>query len=181
MTPNDKEPEEGRFTRHSRAVKRLAREPSYAFSLLHNWLIALWATKGGGFYGLGYVVTLVTLETVSFEQDAVKGASSLGGAESFIASQAIQYVTRFGVDSIMNGIRAAVWPAYLFDWLGPPGIVAFVAGGMVFERVVRPLVEARFPELAAARAARIKAKQEKRDRKRAARSVQTSTKDDARG
>ena len=170
VTPNENEkPQEGRFVQHSRVVKRLAREPSYVFPLLHNWLIALWATRGGGFYGLGYVVTLVTLESVSFEQDAVKGASSLSGAESFIASQAIQYVTRFGVDSIMNGIRAAVWPVYLFDWLGPPGILVFVAGGMVFERAVRPIVEARFPELAAARAARVKAKHEKRDRKRAAR------------
>jgi len=41
-----------------------------------DWLIALWATKGGGFYGLGYVATLITLETVSFEQDAAKAASS---------------------------------------------------------------------------------------------------------
>jgi hypothetical protein len=185
VTPNEKDkPEEGRFVRHTRVVKRLAREPRFAFPLLRDWFLGLWATRGGGFYGLGYVVTLVTLESISFEQDAVKGASSLSRAESFIASQAIQYITKFGVDSIMNGIRAAVWPAYLFDWLGPPGILVFVAGGMVFERVVRPAVEARFPELAAARAARVKAKQEKRDRKRAARAerpVETSTNDDARG
>lgn len=169
--PLDEEvkPQERRFVRHSRVVKRLAREPTFAFPLVRNWLLALWATKGGGFYGLGYVVTLVTLEAISFEQDAVQGASSLSGAEGFVVSQAFQYVTRFGVDSIMNGVRAAVWPAYLFDWLGPPGIAAFVVGGMVFERVVRPVVEARFPELAAARAARMKAKQEKRDRKRATR------------
>ena len=170
MTPNEKEkPEEKRFVRHARMVKRLAREPRHAFPLLRDWLIALWATKGGGFYGLGYVATLITLEAISFEQDAAKGASSLSGAESFVASQAIQYIFRFSEGSIMNAIRAAVWPVYLFDWLGPPGIVAFIAGGMVFERVVRPYVESRFPELAAARLQRLQKRREKRDRKRALR------------
>jgi len=168
--PDEKEkPQETRFVRHSRIVKRLAREPRFAFPLLRDWLIALWATKGGGFYGLGYVATLITLETVSFEQDAAKAASSISGAESFVASQAIQYLSRFGVDSLMNTLRAVVWPAYLFDWLGAPGVVAFVLGAIVFERVVRPYVEAQFPELAAARRERLQKKQEKRDRKRAAR------------
>jgi hypothetical protein len=167
--PDEKEKLQERFVRHSRIAKRLAREPRVAFPMLRDWLIALWATKGGGFYGLGYVATLLTLEAISFEQDAAKAASSVSGVESFVISQAIQYVTRVGVDSIMNTIRAVVWPAYLFDWLGVPGVVAFVAGAIVFERVVRPYVETRFPELAAARRERLQKKQEKRDRKRAAR------------
>jgi hypothetical protein len=167
--PDEKEKLQERFVRHSRIARRVARKPSVAFPLLRDWLIALWATKGGGFYGLGYVATLVTLETISFEQDATKAASSVSGVESFVVSQAIQYITRFGVDSIMNTIRAVVWPAYLFDWLRLPGVIAFVAGAMAFERVVRPYVEARFPELAAARRERLQKKQEKRDRKRAAR------------
>jgi len=168
--PDEKEKlQERRLVRHSRIVKRLAREPSFAFPLLRDWLIALWATKGGGFYGLGYDATLVTLETISFEQDAANAASSISGAESFVASQAIQYLSGFGVDSIMNTIRALAWPAYLFDWLGLPGVVAFVAGGIAFERVIRPYVESRFPELAAARLQRLQKRQEKRDRRRAAR------------
>jgi hypothetical protein len=69
----------------------------------------------------------------------------------------------------MNTIRAAAWPAYLFDWLGPPGIVAFFVAGAVFERIARPAVEARVPELAAARAQRLRAREEKRERKRATR------------
>jgi len=166
-------PKEGRFVRHSHTVKRLAREPKYGGTLVRDWLVALWATKGGGFYGLGYVVTLVTLEALSLEQDAAKGASSFAGAESFFASQAIQYISGFGVDSIMNTIRAAAWPAYLFDWLGPPGIVAFFVAGAIFERVVRPAVEARLPELAAARVQRLKAREEKRERKRAKRAAKT--------
>lgn len=175
MTSNmNEKPTEGRFVRHFGIVRRLAREPRYAFPLLRNWLVALWATKGGGFYGLGYVVTLVALEIFSLEQDVTRGASSVSGAESFIAAQAIQYVAGFGVDSILNGIRAVLWPFYLFKWLGLPGVVAFVAGGAVFERVVRPSVEAWFPELAAARVQRLQAKQEKRERKRAARAKRTA-------
>ena len=170
MTSEVKEkPKEGRFVRHSRVVKRLAREPKYAGTLVRDWLVALWATKGGGFYGLGYVVTLVILEALSLEQDAVQGATSVAGAESFVASQAIQYISGFGIDSLMNTIRAVAWPAYLFDWLGPPGIVAFFVAGAVFERIARPAVEARVPELAAARAQRLRAREEKRERKRATR------------
>jgi hypothetical protein len=179
----NEKPAEGRFVRHFRIAGRLVREPGFAVPLLRNWLVALWATKGGGFYGLGYVVTLVTLEIFSLEQDVTRGASSFSGATSFIAAQTIQYVAGFGVDSLLNTIWAVLWPFYLFKWLGLPGVVAFVAGGAVFERVVRPSVEARFPELAAARVQRMQAKREKRESKRAARAkrpVQTSTEDDAR-
>ena len=140
------------------------REPRFAGPLLRDWLVALWATKGGGFYGLGYVGTLLTLEVFSLEQDVVTKDTS-----SFLTSQAIQYVAGFGADSLMNTIRATVWPAFLFDWLGLPGIAAFLIGGAAFERFVRPRVEARLPDLAAARTARIATREQRRERKRGAR------------
>lgn len=156
-------PKEGRFVRHSRVMRRLASEPSFAVPLLRGWFVTLWATKGGGFYGLGYIVTLIALEVVSAQQ----GIGS--GATSYVAGQAIQYVVGFGIDSIFNTVRAFVWPFYLFQWLGLPGIAVFVGGGIVFERFVRPSVEGWFPELAAAREKKLQAKQAKRERKLAAR------------
>jgi hypothetical protein len=158
---SNEKPREWRIVRHSRILKRLAREPSLAGPLLRDWLVALWATKGGGFYGLGYVVTLVALEIFSLERDVTTNSAS-----TFVASQAIQYLAGFGVDSILNTVRAAVWPFYLFKWLGPPGFMAFLVGVILFERLVRPAVEARLPELAAARAKRLENKQRRRERKR---------------
>jgi hypothetical protein len=156
-------PKQGRFARHFQEAKRLSREPTYAFPLLRRWLIALWATRGGGFYGLGYVVTFVVLEVISLEQGVLSGSSS------FIAAQAVQYVIGFSIDSIGNTIRAAIWPVFLIDWLGPLGILLFFAGGFVFERAVRPSVEAWLPDLKEAREQRVRAKQEKRERRRAKR------------
>jgi hypothetical protein len=156
-------PTQGRFARHFQTAKRLTREPSHAFPLLRSWLIALWATKGGGFYGLGYVVTFVVLELISLEQGVVNGTSS------FLVAQAAGYILRFSLESIGNTIQAALWPFLLIKWLGPLGILLFFAGGFVFERAVRPTVEAWLPDLKEARDQRVRARQEQRERKRAAR------------
>src|SRR5262245_53375734 len=157
--PSDSNTKEGRFARDARLALHLGRQPSAILPLLRRWLVKLWASRGGGFYGLGYVVTFVALEIRSLSG----GLTSVSG----LAAQAVQYVLRFSVDSLRNVVSALIWPAHLFEWLGgPAGLVTLAVGYAAFEIAVRPLVQAWLPEVGVAIAERERRKQEKRDRKR---------------
>ena len=86
----DNNKKEGRIAKHSRLAREAWEKPSSVAHWSRNWLVRLWITKGGGFYGLGYVITFVALEIRSLTGD-LTGSESVAG---FIASQAIQLVIR---------------------------------------------------------------------------------------
>jgi len=160
--PTDSNANEGRFTRDVRLALHVGRQPAAILPLLRQWLVKLWASRGGGFYGLGYVVTFVALEIRSLSG----GLTTVSG----LLAQAAQYVLRFSIDSLRNVISALIWPAHLFEWLGgPAGLVALAVGYAAFEVAIRPLVQAWLPEVGVAIAERERRKQEKRDRKRSRR------------
>lgn len=160
--PTDSNTKEGRFTRDARLALHLGRQPAAILPLLRRWLVKLWASRGGGFYGLGYVVTFVALEIRSLSG----GLTTVSG----LVAQAVQYVLRFSIDSLRNVVSALIWPAHLFEWLGgPAGLVALAVGYAAFEVAIRPLVQAWLPEVGEAIAERERRKQEKRERKRSRR------------
>jgi hypothetical protein len=157
--PTDSGTKDGRFARDVRLALHLGRQPAAILPLLRRWLVNLWASRGGGFYGLGYVLTFVVLEIKSLSG----GLTTVSG----LLAQAAQYVLRFSVDSLRNVISALIWPAHLFEWLGgPAGLVALAIGYAAFEVAIRPLVQAWLPEVGEAIVERERRKQEKRDRKR---------------
>src|SRR5688500_12402194 len=141
---------------------QVGREPARLLPLLRRSFVRVWASRGGGFYGLGYVVTFVALEITSLSGDL----TSVSG----LVAQAGQYVIRFRIETFMNGIWALVWPAHLFQWLvGPAGFAVVAVGYGAFEVAIRPLVQAWLPEVGEAIAEQERRKQEKKDRKRARR------------
>jgi len=156
----------GRFARHSRIVKEIYAEPRSLGGHVRDGFIAVWLAHGAGFYGLGWICTFVVLEVNTFGGEL---AQSEGVAE-FVGGQFIEYVIRVGFLSFVNSILAAIWPVYLLQWLSGYGILVLVGGYLAFERLLRPVVENRFPELRAARQAadaRKLDKQEKRQKKKA--------------
>jgi hypothetical protein len=153
---------EGHIARRLRSARKLGREPTAILPLLRGWFVKAWMTRGGGFYGLGYVITFTGLEIRTLTGD-FGGSGSVSG---FIAAQAIQYVVRFSIESIFNSVFALLWPLHLFRWLGGFGLVVLALGYVAFEFAVRPLVEAWLPELRQARILMARSKQERREQKR---------------
>jgi hypothetical protein len=153
---------EWRIARDVRMALAIGRQPRSIVPLVRGWLVKLWASRGGGLYGLGYVVTFAALEAQSMAGDF----ASVSG----VVAQALQYVIRFSVESFLNGIRALIWPVHLFEWLGATsGLAVLGLGYIAFELALRPLVQAQFPELEEAVAERERLKQEKKARKRSKR------------
>ncbi|HMB73890.1 MAG TPA: hypothetical protein VKQ06_09985 [Gammaproteobacteria bacterium] len=138
---------EGRVARHLRTAAEIRREPRTLLSLSRSWLARLWQAKGGGFYGLGYVVTFVWLEFRSLTGEIAQ-STDVG---SFLAGQVFGYLIRFSLESFLNVAVALVWPVLLLQSLGVWAIPLLAAGFVGFERAARPHAEAWFPELRAAR------------------------------
>ena len=118
--------------------------------MLRAALVRLWQARGGGFYGLGYVVTFIVLEVKLFTGEFL-------GSESFIrfvTSEILEYVFRFGVLSLVNGVLALIWPVFVLSWLGAWGFAVLAVGYFAFERLGRPVVERWFPEIGEARESR---------------------------
>lgn len=114
-----------------------------AIPWLRNWLLQMWRARGGGFYGLGFVIAFITLEIRMF-------AAEFGGSDSVaevIIAEALESLLRIGFLSFLNGFLALLWPVYLLDRLGLWGIAILIGGYFGFERVLRPIVENWFPEL----------------------------------
>lgn len=64
----------------------------------------------------------------------------------FMTGQLFELVFRFFAESFINGFVALLWPLLLIDELQLLGVGLLVAGYFVFERLIKPGLEAWFPE-----------------------------------
>ncbi|MEZ5559104.1 MAG: hypothetical protein R3E86_11280 [Pseudomonadales bacterium] len=110
-------------------------------------VLDIWSTRGGGFYGLGYLVTFSILEV----RLIVSNMYESDGVVSFFTSEIIDYVLRLGVQSFVNGVLALIWPLLLLDVMDVWALPALLAGYLLFEHLLRARLEAWFPELRAAK------------------------------
>ena len=142
--------QEGRIERYKRQAKQIHEDPKSIGTMIRDGLIGVWRARGGGFYGLGYLITFIVLEI----RLVVGDVSESEGVVDFVSNQMIEFIFRFGIQSFINGFLAFMWPVYVLDWLGVWSIAMLVAGYLVFERVLRPIVEGWLPGLDPQSAAR---------------------------
>lgn len=138
-----KPPTEGRLRRHWRHAQQVYHEPRSLGGLVRQGLLGIWRARGGGFYGLGYLVTFVFLEM----RLVVTEFASSQGVLAFIAEELVGYLLRLGFMSFVNVALAFIWPALVLERIGGWGLLVIGLGYVGFERWARPAVEARFPEL----------------------------------
>ena len=69
------------------------------------------------------------------------------GVADFVGSQLFEYVFLFGIQSLLNSVLALIWPLFVLESLGAWGLGLLLVAYLAFERLLRPLVEAHFPEL----------------------------------
>lgn len=141
----------GYLRRYASVGRAVAEDPSTIKTLLRAAAIKAWSAKGGGLYGLGFVIYFVVLEVRMLVEEII--ASS--GVVDFIVEQAFQLVLRFAFESLGNVLLAFLWPIKLVGETGWVGIVLLVVGFFSFERWGRAWIEAQVPDLASANRARV--------------------------
>jgi hypothetical protein len=134
-----------RIKRSVKTVRGVVVEPHKVPSQVRAALLKIWRTRGGGFYGLGYVVAFVVLEVRAF----VGNFEGDGDVASMIVQEVLQFFFRFAAQSFINGFIAFGWPVFVLDYLGGWGLLLLGAGWVAFEYLAKPLINARLPELAA--------------------------------
>ncbi len=159
--PEEKRKKEGRIARQLRIAREVRDEPGTAVTLIRDWFTRLWAARGGGLYGLGVVVSFLVLEARTIAGDFA--ASS--GVVDFVGGEILEFVFRLGFMSFLNGMLALLWPLYLLERFEFWGIALLAAAYLLFEYVLRPVVESRLPELAEARSEMAERKRRKREKK----------------
>ena len=134
---------ESRIQRYKRHARQIHEDPKNIGAIMRDGLVSVWRARGGGFYGLGYLITFIVLEVRLVVGDVTESE----GVVDFISSQMIEFVFRFGIQSFVNGFLAFLWPVYVLDWLGTWSIALLVGGYYAFEKLLRPAVEGWLPDL----------------------------------
>jgi hypothetical protein len=124
-------------------VRTVVAEPRAVPSRVREALLKIWRIRGGGFYGLGYVVTFVVLEVRAFignfEDDDIA---------SMIVQEVLQFFFRFLAQSFINGFIAFGWPVFVVNYLGAWGLAVLGGAWFAFDRWAKPWVNSKVPELA---------------------------------
>ena len=117
------------------STREIVQRPGTIGTRLRDAAIEIWSSRGGGFYGLGYLVTFVVLEVQAF----VSGFET-SDVTTFLETEVLQVLFRFAWQSVLNSFIALVWPAFVIQYLQGWGIVALLAGGWLYGRLVAPFV-----------------------------------------
>lgn len=149
-TKKQKVKKEGRIERYKRQARQIHEDPKSIGTMIRDGLVGVWRARGGGFYGLGYLITFIVLEI----RLVVGDVSESEGVVDFVSSQMIEFIFRFGIQSFINGFLAFLWPVYILNWLGAWGVAVLIGGYFGFEKLLRPAVEGWFADLPSQPAAR---------------------------
>jgi len=107
-----------------------------------SWFTKVWKVRGGGLYACGYAITFVALE-VSTVVGELAESDSIG---SFLSEQLLEFIFRFATDSIVNLVKALIWPVYFLEWQPPYGAIALGIAYLLFAKYLKkPITEWLFP------------------------------------
>ena len=140
--------------------------------------VQLWQSRGGGLYGLGYVVTFVALEVFEIPE-FFSDLYALFGGDTVASglSALLTLIVDFFVDTLKNMVFAFIWPALLISLLGGWGVLLVALGFASFDPLLRPLIERVFPELKYARETQETEKAQKQAQKQAKKEAKKNKKE----
>ena len=151
----------GRIARLGRFVQEIIAEPGLLIVKLRGLLVEIWGAKGGGFYGVGYVIAFVFFEIRMVVEDFAEAQ----GVEDFVFHQLIETVLRLGWMSFINAFQALLWPLMVAAWWDGGGLVLLLAGYAAFEYLLKPRLDHLLPELLVHRDQKIQAELDRKRQK----------------
>ena len=110
---------------------------------MRDTYLRMWRSRGGGFYGLGYVVAFIVLEIHATISSWASASDNIAG---LVVEEVLQFVFRFAAQSMLNGFLALGWPIFVVDKSGGAGLVLVAVAWWLFDRYARPWIAQRLPE-----------------------------------
>ncbi len=113
------------------------RNPTTIGPRVRAFLLGLWKARGGGYYGLGYVITFVSLEISMFFTDVNESE----GLSDFVSEQVVSLIFRFAFESILNSFLALIWPVLLISRFELNGVIILAASFIIFQWGIKPRLD----------------------------------------
>jgi len=111
--------------------------PGKANGWLRTWFGKIWKVRGGGLYAVGYAATFAYLEVTTILSELAESDS----IADFFTGQLIEFVLRFAIDSIVNLVKALIWPVYMLDLAPPYGAIGLGLAFVLFPMLLKKPIE----------------------------------------
>ncbi len=120
------------------AVTRPGGLPDKAHGWFRAWFRKVWDVRGGGLYAVGFATSFIYFE---IREALVEDIPQFVAMDSIFSSELIGFGIEFIVDSMINFVRALMWPVYVVQWWPPVGVLALGAAFALFPRTLKAPIE----------------------------------------
>jgi hypothetical protein len=120
------------------AVARPGGLPDKAHGWFRAWFRKVWDVRGGGLYAVGFAIAFLFFEV---REAVVEDIPQFVAMNSFFSSELISFGIQFVVDTMINFVRALMWPMYVVTLWPPVGAIALAAGFLLFPRYLKAPIE----------------------------------------
>ena len=120
------------------AVTRPGGLPDKAHGWFRAWFRKVWDVRGGGLYAVGFAAAFLFFE---IREALVEDIPQFVAMDNIFSAELIGFGIEFIVDSMINFVRALMWPAYAVQWWPPFGVIALVTAFVLFPRTLKAPIE----------------------------------------
>jgi len=114
-----------------------------AHGWFRRWFAKVWKIRGGGLYACGYAITFIVLEVSTVVGEIAESDS----VRDFLSEQLVEFIFRFAGDSLVNLVKALMWPVYIVQWQAPIGAIGLGLAFFAFPKYLKkPITKWLFPE-----------------------------------
>ena len=126
----------GEFSRD--AIQRPGSVPDRAHGAFRSWFRKVWDVRGGGLYAVGFAIAFLYFEIREIVTEDIPQFIAMN---SVFSSELIGFGIQFIIDTMINFIKALIWPVYVVTLWPPAGAVALGVAFILFPRYVKPHIE----------------------------------------
>jgi hypothetical protein len=146
MPPGPKKSVGRRVGENLRAAGELGREaavrpgglPDKAHGWFRSWFRKVWQVRGGGLYAVGFAVAFLFFEV---REVLLEDIPQFVAINNILSSELIGFCIQFLVDTMLNFVRALLWPMYVVTLWPPAGAIALAAAFILFPRYLKKPIE----------------------------------------
>ena len=112
--------------------------PDKAHGWFRSWFRKVWEVRGGGLYAVGFAAAFLFFE---IREVVVEDIPQFVAMNNILSSELIAFGIEFLVDTLVNFVRALLWPMYVVMLWPPTGAIALVAAFILFPRYLKEPIE----------------------------------------
>ena len=120
------------------AVTRPGGLPDKAHGWFRAWFRKVWDVRGGGLYAVGFAAAFLFFE---IREAIVEDIPQCMAMNNILSSELIGFGIQFLVDTMINFVRALLWPVYFVQLWPPVGVIALIAAFVLFPRYLKQPIE----------------------------------------